>query len=43
MRNLKKIAERIDEKLTEKTDECSAYENGRMPILDLKVWLGMGL
>ena len=35
MRKKKEIAERIDEKLTVKTDECSAYENGRMPLTTL--------
>ena len=36
---IKKLAESIDDCIKVKTDECKNYCDGRMPILDLKVWI----
>ena len=40
MERMKEIADGIDECLSVKTDVTDNYEDGRLPILDLKVWIG---
>ena len=42
MASLKRIANSIDESLTVKTDVTSEHDDGKVPILDLKVWIGKG-
>ena len=42
MASLKRIADSIDESLTVKTDVTSEHDDGKVPILDLKVWIGEG-
>ena len=40
MERVKEYAESIDNSLKVTTDRCSNYEDGRLPILDVRVWLG---
>ena len=37
---IKHLAESIDPHLKVSTDVCSAHDDGRLPILDLKTWIG---
>ena len=37
---IKRLAESIDPHLKVSTDVCSAHDDGRLPILDLKTWIG---
>ena len=38
---IKHLAKRIDLYLKVSTDVCSSHEDGRLPILDLKTWIGV--
>ena len=40
MKRVKLLAESIDENLKISTDCCSNHSDGRLPILDVKVWIG---
>ena len=37
---IKRLADSIDRSLTVKTDMSENYQDGKLPILDLKVWIG---
>ena len=43
MERVKILAERIDDHIKVKIDFAGNYDDGRLPILDLKVWIGEGI
>jgi hypothetical protein len=43
MSTIKALAESIDPCLKVTTDVTSRYEDGRLPVLDVKVWIGKGV